>query len=99
MLQKSSAQKVFYAEKSLAINRSSPLGEIRRLENFAIKRRLKQAGSVENQLLPACGVFLEKSFRVPKFVPKILFGIAYRNLLFYWFCFNRFVLLLKFIQQ
>ena len=41
MLQKSSAQKVFYAEKSLAINRSSPLGEIRRLENFAIKRRLK----------------------------------------------------------
>ena len=70
MLQKSSAQKVFYAEKSLAINRSSPLGEIRRLENFAIKRRLKQARRVEYQSLPACGVFFEKSFRVPKVVPK-----------------------------
>ena len=32
MLQKSSARKEFCAEKSLAINRSSPLGEIRRLE-------------------------------------------------------------------
>ena len=37
--------------------------------------------------------FFEKSFRVP----KVLFGIAYRNLLFYVFAFNRFVLLLKFI--
>ena len=41
--------------------------------------------------------FFEKSFRVPKIMPKVLFGIAYRNLLFYGFAFNRFVLLLEFI--
>ena len=77
MLQKASAQKGFCAEKSLAINRSSPLGEIRRLENFAIKRRLKQAGRVENQLLPACGIFFEKSFRVPKVVSKKYLPFVY----------------------
>ena len=27
---------------------------------------IKQAGWIEYQSLPACGVFLEKSFRVPK---------------------------------
>ena len=37
MMQKSSAQKGFCAEKSLAINRSSPLGEIRRFENLENK--------------------------------------------------------------
>ena len=41
--------------------------------------------------------FFEKTFRVPKIVPKVLVGIAYRNLLFYRFAFNKFVLLLKFI--
>ncbi len=38
MMQKSSAWKVFCAEKSLAINRSSPLGEIRRFAMRLIVR-------------------------------------------------------------
>ena len=53
-------------------------------------------GAVLQQLPHEC-IFFEKSFRVPKIVPKVLVGIAYRNLLFYVFAFNRFVLLLKFI--
>ena len=40
------------AEESLAINRSSPSGEIRRFVNFAIKRGLKQAEGVDYQRLP-----------------------------------------------
>ena len=69
-------------------------------------RRLEILG--RNLVYKACGsgciittsawvYFFEKSFRVPKIVPKVLVGIAYRNLLFYVFAFNRFVLLLKFI--
>ena len=58
---------------------------------------MKCAEAAVLQQLPRGCVFFEKSFRVPKVAPKILFGIAYRNLLFYGFAFNKFVLLLKFI--
>ena len=68
----------------------------RRFVNIAIKRRLKQAEGVDYQRIPL-GCFFISFFFVPKVVPKILFGIAYRNLLFYGFAFNKFVLLLKFI--
>ena len=67
MLQKSSARKGFSSEKSLAINRSSLLGEIRRFSmrlivraigrdktivNVAIEIHLKQAEGVDYQSLP-----------------------------------------------
>ena len=42
----------FVPKNRNAINRSSPLGEIRRLENFAIKRHLKQAEGVDYQRFP-----------------------------------------------
>ena len=42
----------FVPKNRNAINRSSPLGEIRRFINFAIKRYLKQAESVDYQRLP-----------------------------------------------
>ena len=70
MLQKSSARKGFCAEKSLAINRSSPLGDIRRLEIYEWKLTYKACGSCYVISTSAWVCFFEKSFRVPKIVPK-----------------------------
>ena len=56
MLQKSSVRKGFCAED---------------WRMWRVKWYIQHAGKVVFTMLPACGIFLEKSFRVPKVVPKI----------------------------
>ena len=67
MLQKSSARKWFCAEC---------------LRIWRVKWYIQHAGSVVFTMLPAWVYFFEKSFRVPKIVPKIAPSVGYykRNL-------------------
>jgi hypothetical protein len=70
MLQKSSARKGFCTEKSLAINRSSSLGEIRRLENLDRKVTYNACESSYVISTSAWVIFFVIFFFVPKVVPK-----------------------------
>ena len=60
----------FCAEKSLAINRSSPLGEIRRLVIFESKMVYTIRGSICITRASAWVYFFERSFCVPKVLPN-----------------------------
>ena len=61
----------FVPKNRFAINRSSPLGEIRRFENVVVDLEDKASEKCCKSIASSLWYFLEKSFRVPKVVAKI----------------------------